>query len=99
MITAYILDNCHYSNEAEKLLNQYKIKSNIIRVPQDEKIKNELKKKHKMNTFPQIFINYNKTQKIPIGGYSELSNYIYVINSLKSQNINIDILYLLNNLM
>jgi glutaredoxin len=99
MIIAYILDQCMYSNEAEKLIQGLKINSNIIRVPQDEKIKQQLKKKNKMNTFPQIFIQVSKTQQIPVGGYTELCTYIDTLKKLKHNQINPDVIYMLSKMI
>ena len=99
MIIAYILDQCMYSYEAEKLIHSLKIKSNIIHVPQDEKIKQQLKKKNKMNTFPQIFIQVSKNQQIPIGGYTELCNYIDTLKNMKYNQINPDIIYMLSKII
>lgn len=99
MIVAYILDQCMYSNEAEKLIQGLKLKSNIIRVPQDEKIKQQLKKKNKMNTFPQIFIQVSKTQQIPIGGYTELCNYIDTLKELNHNKMNPDVIYILSKMV
>jgi glutaredoxin len=99
MIVAYILNQCNYSYEAEKLIHDLKIKSNIIRVPQDEKIKQQLKKKNKMNTFPQIFIQVSNSQQIPIGGYTELCNYIDTLKNMKYNQINPDVVYLLSKMV
>lgn len=99
MLIAYILDQCGYSKEAEKLIQGLKIKSNIILVPQDEKIKQQLKKKNKMNTFPQIFIQISNNQQIPIGGYTELCNYINILKNMKHNQINPDIVYMLSKMI
>ena len=99
MLIAFILDQCGYSQAAEKLIHELKIKSNIIRVPQDEKIKQQLKKKNKMNTFPQIFIQVSKTQQIPIGGYTELCNYIDTLKKLKHNQMNPDVVYMLSKMV
>ena len=45
MIIAYILEDCYYSEMANNLLKKNKIKFEKYLVPQDEKIKNEIKKK------------------------------------------------------
>ena len=45
MIIAYILENCYYSAEAEKIIKQHFKKHKFIRVPNKEEIKNEIKKK------------------------------------------------------
>ena len=101
MIIAYILDNCSYSAEAEKLLKKLKIKSTIINVPADENIKNKIKKKNKMNTFPQLFIkndnddNNNDANKIKLGGYTELCKYTDIINHVKQEKLDYGVLFYL----
>ena len=103
MIVAYILDNCSYSAEAEKLLKKNKIKSIIINVPSDENIKNKIKKKNKMNTFPQLFIkndNHNDGDSgIKLGGYTELCKYTDIINHVKQEKLDYGVLfYLIKNM-
>ena len=44
MITAFLLEGCGYSEAAGNILKSKKIKHQIIKVPQDEKIKNNYKK-------------------------------------------------------
>ena len=44
-----------------------------IDVPQDETVKNKLKKQNKMKIFPQIIYKKNETSKMEkIGGYDDL---------------------------
>jgi glutaredoxin len=57
MITIYILETCPYCNNALDLLTKLKIKHKKIVVPNTEEEKNKYKKLHKMNTFPQIFVD------------------------------------------
>lgn len=88
MITAYILENCYYSQQANELLKKNKIKFKKIIVPQDEDIKKEIKKKNKMNTFPQILFQENKSSKIEkIGGYDELCVYITMKNQIQENKL------------
>jgi len=89
MITAYILQDCYYSSMAENLLKKNKLKFSKISVPQDETIKNKIKKKNKMDTFPQIFYQETKRSKIcKIGGYDDLTNYIEIKNIIKENRLN-----------
>jgi glutaredoxin len=88
MINIYILEGCPYCMKALELLKIYKLKHTKFIVPNEEKIKNEYKKKHKMNTFPQIFIE----NKIRIGGFSDLENIINLCKNIKNMNISIDAL-------
>jgi glutaredoxin len=89
MIIAYILEDCYYSEMANDLLKKNKIKFEKYLVPQDEKIKNELKKKNKMQTFPQIFFQENENSKIEkIGGYDDLVQYIDIKTHVKDNKLN-----------
>ena len=96
MIVAYILDNCYYSTEAEKIIKQYFKKHKLIRVPNKEDIKNEIKKKNKMNTFPQIFINYSKNEQLLLGGHDDLVKYLNIQNEIKMNHLSNDVLFLLS---
>ena len=91
MINIYILEECPYCSKALELLKMYKIKHKKIIVQNEEKIKNEYKKKYKMNTFPQIFIE----NQLKIGGLSDLENMIDICKHIKNKNISIDVLYYL----
>ena len=89
MIIIYSLENCWYSNEATKMLAKNKIKYNKITVPNLEKEKDKIKKKTKMNTFPQIFIQKG-TKKIKLGGFSELNLAINLCKQIQETGIPID---------
>ena len=89
MIELYILNGCPYCIMAVDILNKKKIKYNSIVVAYDKK--EEYKKLHKMETFPQIFIKKGK-QKIKIGGLSELTKYFEIVDNFKKNNIKINIL-------
>lgn len=89
MIIAYILEDCYYSEMANDLLKKNKIKYEKYLIPQDEKIKNEFKKKNKMQTFPQIFFQENESSKIEkIGGYDDLVQYIDIKTHVKDNKLN-----------
>jgi glutaredoxin-related protein len=89
MIDIYVLQDCYYSEQAVELLKKYRIKFTKYNVPQDEKIKNEIKKMNKMNTFPQILFKKDESSKIEkIGGYSELCEYIEIKNNIKENKLN-----------
>lgn len=77
----YSLENCPYSMKSEKLLEDKKNKK-IIKVKYSNKEK--YKKKNKMNTFPQIFLNY-KNKKIKLGGCDNLENIMNIIS--KTENL------------
>lgn len=89
MIELYILNGCPYCIMAVDILNKKKIKYNSIVVAYDKK--EEYKKLHKMETFPQIFIKKGG-KKLKIGGLTELTKYFDISNNLKKNNIKINIL-------
>ena len=93
MIIAYILEDCYYSQMANDILKKNKIKFEKYVIPQDERIKNELKKKNKMQTFPQILFQENEDSKIEkIGGYDELQQYIDIKDHIKENKLNKNLL-------
>ena len=87
MINAYILKDCYYSSQAFDLLKKSKVRFQYFEVPQDETIKNKLKKKNRMKTFPQI-IYESSGKSNTIGGYSELVQYFEMLEKLKSEKLN-----------
>jgi glutaredoxin len=89
MIELYILNGCPYCIMAVDMLKKKKIDYKSIVVSYDKK--EEYKKLHKMETFPQIFIKKGQ-KKIKIGGLSELTKYFETIDNLKKNNIKINIL-------
>lgn len=89
MIIAYILKDCYYSSMASDLLKKNKIKYKKYLIPQDETIKTKIKKKNKMNTFPQIFFKLSNDSKlVKIGGYDELNQYIEIKNDIGNKKLN-----------
>lgn len=100
-VIIYALEDCPYCKSAIKLLDNHKIKYNKIIVENDDKIKDKYKKQTSMNTFPMIFIKNHENEKkyIKLGGFSDLQNYIQLINKLNESDINIDILKSLSDLL
>jgi glutaredoxin len=88
MIHIYILNYCPYCIEAVNVLKTYKLAHKVYDVTDNKDI---YKKKHKMNTFPQIFYIQNKQTKI-IGGYDNLNHLIEITNNLKSNDISLSTL-------
>lgn len=86
MIYINVLEGCPYCERALYLLETYKLKYNKTIVKPEDKTK--FKTKFKINSFPQIYLNKTK-----LGGCSDLENYINTINEIKSNNLNIQILY------
>ena len=90
-IIVFSLEECPYSIDAEhKLSGKRKVK--IIKVGHDNKHK--FKAKNKMNTFPQIFLQ-SKDKMIKIGGNSDLTSLMNVIEDAKSKK---DLDYIVNKL-
>ncbi len=100
-IIIYTLEECPYCKSAIKLLDNHKIKYNKIVVENDLKIKEKYKKQTSMDTFPMIFIKNpnNENKYIKLGGFSDLQNYIQIINKFNDSDINIDILKSLSDLL
>ena len=99
MIVIYILEMCPYCNKALALLKDYKIKHTVITIENTEKAKEIYKKRSKMNTFPQIFIETDKKKFIKIGGCDDLTELINVCNNIKNSNISCDTIELFYKLM
>lgn len=90
MIQIYVLDGCPYCNNALRLLNQYHFQHKITIVESHEK--EYYKKKNKMNTFPQIFLEMDKKKRIKIGGNDNLEQILSICQMLHQNNISIDVL-------
>lgn len=70
MILLYSLENCPYSINAEKILDEKNMKHKIISVNPTNKYM--YKRKNQMLTFPQVYyLQGKKTYKI--GGFNELN--------------------------
>ena len=93
-----VLENCPYSIAAVELLNNYKIQFDKIVVNREEK---EKYKTDEISTFPQIYI-LNKSEKLLLGGYSDIEEIINIINQYKDLNkikkkLNIKYIHKMNN--
>jgi len=93
MIFIYVLDYCPYCNNSLKILNEFNIKHKKITVQDHEK--DYYKKKNKMNTFPQIFLEIEKDKLVKIGGNSDLEKTLSICKFINESNIPIDIIYIL----
>ncbi len=81
---AILLDECPYSINAKRLLEQYNINHKIIIVTQHNK---EKYKNDKIKTFPQIYLKKeNSVGNVLIGGYDELNSLINLSNNKKFNN-------------
>lgn len=85
MIVIYTIDHCNYCQDSIGLLETHDIKYKKILV--DEKDKEKIKKKNKMNTFPQIF-----SGKTLIGGFAELKIYLDTVNKILDYNLDLDVI-------
>jgi len=73
-IKAVLLENCSYSNKADKLLKEHNIKYTRIDVDTNTK---ENYKTSLIDTFPQIYLcKYNALGTQLLGGYDDLSKFI-----------------------
>lgn len=89
MLELYCLKNCYYCDNSLNLCKNYKIPNKVIFVKNEEKEK--YKKKHKMNTFPQIFFK-TKENKYLIGGNEEFEYLISIMDMLSKFKFNINII-------
>ncbi len=83
MFIIYALVGCPYSSMALELLERSGVKHQHIIVSDKEKMK--YKKKHGMQTFPQIFFEDSKGKRTKIGGFDDMDALIDVCNIIKSQ--------------
>jgi glutaredoxin len=73
-IKAVLLENCSYSNKADKLLKEHNIKYTRIDVDSNSK---DNYKTSLITTFPQIYLCKNNTLGSQLlGGYDDLSYFI-----------------------
>lgn len=70
-LDVFVLENCHYSNAALELIDNYNLKNkNIIKISYEDK---EKYKTDLINTFPQIYLKKNNTKgTLLLGGYNDL---------------------------
>ena len=94
MFKIFLKPGCPYCAETVSLLNKYnlKYKSHTEADPEKREI---LKKKNKMNTFPQIFYISNNQKMIPIGGNDDLKQKIIfckkLAKTIDNNTINMDL--------
>ncbi len=95
MFLLYLKPGCPYCEESKELILKNNLPHKFIEISNSNK-REELKKKHKMNTFPQIFLIINK-KKHKIGGNHELKQTLIfskklaksIIRNTLSNNLNI----------
>ena len=81
MITVYGLDYCPYSTVTIKLLKKKNLKYQMIWVTNETK--QQYKDKHKMGTFPQIFLGKEK-----IGGLDDLEDFLAISDDIIELKLN-----------
>jgi len=97
-VKIYYLTGCPYSQKALKLLKQYKIDYDIIKIKSD-KDKNMYKEELQVSSFPQIYIyDDNKLKKkkgkwtergTHIGGCTEFEHYLYIVTLMEHNDLTI----------
>ena len=98
MFILYLKPNCPYCEESKKIILANNFKYKFIEVSSAQK-REELKVKHKMSTFPQIFYKNDKKQ-FKIGGNDDLIKKLKecnmlgknLLNSFKNDTIKMDLL-------
>lgn len=95
MLEVYSLNGCSFSQNAEKLIKDHNLKANIINVPNDIKTKKNINKINKMNTYPQIFVVFDKKKKFKVGGFTQLVEHINICNNIKQNKFIPESIYIL----
>ena len=86
-INAILLKNCSYSNAANELLKNHKIKNKIEVVTSENKEKFKLEN---YNTYPQIFLKKEySNDSLLLGGYSDLNEFVNTFKNSKYDENNI----------
>lgn len=75
----FVIDNCPFSERAQKLMKETNFKYSIINVPKSQK--DFYKKAHQMETFPQVFYHTSGGTIIKVGGCNELDNLLTIIQN------------------
>ena len=91
MIEIYVLEGCPYCNNALSLLKNSNKKYKMI-VGSSSK-KDYYKKRHNMETFPQILIK-SKKMYVTLGGNSDLMKAFEILDIHSTSNISNEALYL-----
>ena len=97
MIYIYVIEGCPFCEKALRILIENNIKHKKFVAITDEE-KKHYKKKNKMNTFPQIFIQ-TKTDPIKVGGCDNFVANLAICDSIKNSGLTLEsILYMYQNL-
>ena len=90
MFEVYAIKNCPYSDHAIKILKGLKIKHKIT-IAKNEKEKQKYRKKHNMNTFPQVFYKIGN-KKYTVGGCSEFVEFVELCKYINTTPFDIKII-------
>ena len=93
MIVLYVLEGCPYCEKALRILNENNIKHKKIVVENTEKSKQYYKEMNRMKSFPQIFLQIDKTQYIKIGGCDDFIENLSICNGIKNSDVSMDTIY------
>ena len=91
MIEVYVLEGCPYCNNTLSLLDNSGKKYKKIVVPYNKK--DYYKKRHGMDTFPQVLVKKNNMY-LTLGGNSDIMKAFDVVNIVKSSNMKNEAMYL-----
>ena len=81
MLYIYSLFGCPFSEAAEDLVKDTRVPHKIIEI-RTQKDKDKYKRKHGMQTFPQIFFKNSRGQMVKIGGYEEFRSIVELCKKL-----------------
>ena len=87
----FVIDGCPYCRKAINMLNNNSIPFEDIIVSAEDKP--TYKTRHKMDSFPQIFIKTTEEEYIKIGGSDDLDDTLKLCTILKKSTIPIEIVY------
>tara|TARA_B100000780_G_scaffold276484_2_gene245136 strand:+ start:5077 stop:5385 length:309 start_codon:yes stop_codon:yes gene_type:complete len=87
MFEVYIIKPCPYCSHVVKELVRLKIKNKVI-IVKTLKEKEKLCKKHKMNTFPQVFYKIGN-KKYQVGGCSQFVEFVELCKYINATQFDI----------
>ena len=83
-IEVFVIEGCPYCDGIIERLEELKLK--YIKHIVNPNEKEEYKKLHKHDTFPQIFMYINK-KRIKIGGYDDFDSFLYLCQLVKTTKL------------
>ena len=90
-LKVYSLPGCPYCRRVERLIKNMDLKAEIIKV-KTIKDKEEIKKKLRKNTFPQVYIvkGTANSRDVHIGGCDDFENYLNFAYLIEEKEINLN---------